>query len=103
MSSVVYLGGSGTVMIDLALGRLQMLAPLSGDVTFASANRVASRVCQVVVPCGATARNLSFPAGWVFVGGAAPASIAGNKTALLELWCTGSNDTDVLARYSVQP
>jgi hypothetical protein len=103
LSSVAYLGGVGTVTIDFALGRLQILMPLYGDVTFATANRLVSRVCQVSIPCGATGRNLSFPAGWIFVGGAAPASIAANKTALLELWCTGSSDTEVIARYSVQP
>ena len=48
LSSVAYLGGTGTVTIDFALGRLQILMPLYGDVTFATANRLVSRVCQVM-------------------------------------------------------
>jgi hypothetical protein len=82
---------------------MQIVTPLSGDMTFATANRLVSRMCWVCLICGATGRNFTFPAGWRFVGGAAPASIAANKTAWLELWCIGSNETDIIARYSVQP
>jgi hypothetical protein len=39
----------------------------------------------------------------VFVGSAAPASIAANKTGLLELYSYGTTDANVVARWSVQP
>ena len=102
MSSVMMTGGAGTFTVDFTAGRLQIVSPVSSDVSFVSANRLPSRVCWVFLTCGGTARNLSFPGVWRFVGGAAPASIAANKTALLELWCLGTNESDVVARYSVQ-
>jgi hypothetical protein len=102
LTPVVDLAGSGTITIYFAFGRLHVLAALSGDVTFVAQDMCASRTACVCIPCGSTGRNLAFPAGWRFVGGAAPASIAANKTGWLELWCLGENETDVTARYSVQ-
>ena len=102
MSPSVMMGGAGGVIVDFTAGRLQMVTPVFGDVSLTSANRLPSRCCWVFLTCGATGRNVSFPAGWKFVGGAAPTSIAANKTALLELWCLGSNESDVMARWSAQ-
>ena len=102
LSSVIMMGGSGAVTVDFTAGRLQMVTPVLSDVALSSSNRLVSRVCWVFLTCGATGRNLSFPAGWRFVGGAAPTSIAANKTALLELWCLGNNESDVMARWSAQ-
>jgi hypothetical protein len=48
-------------------------------------------------------RNFTFPGGWKFIGAAAPASIAANKTALLTLTGFGANDSDVTAEYVVEP
>ena len=58
---------------------------------------------ELRILCDGTARNMTWPAGWKFVGAAAPASIAANKTALLHLWAFGLADTDVVAQYIVEP
>jgi hypothetical protein len=55
------------------------------------------------IVCDGSARTLAFPAGWRFVGAAAPTAIGGSKTALLRLWCFGTNDAEVVARYLVEP
>ena len=48
-------------------------------------------------------RTLTFPAGWRWIGGTAPASIAANKVALLWLWSFGTEESDIVARYLVEP
>jgi len=49
-----------------------------------------------------SARTLTFPAGWVFLNGTAPSSLAANKTAILFLFCWGTTNSDVTATYAVQ-
>jgi hypothetical protein len=49
-----------------------------------------------------TNRNLTFPAGWVFLG-TAPASLAAGKTAVLSVTFFGTADADAVAAWAVQP
>ena len=55
------------------------------------------------IVCEGTNRTLGFPAGWRFVGGAAPATINAGKNALIQLWSLGTNDAEVVAQYVVEP
>ncbi len=77
--------------------------PLTGDVAFSAVGQLYGSEMTVRITSDATPRNMSWPAGWKFVGGAAPASIAANKTALLQLWAFGLNESDIVARYTVEP
>jgi hypothetical protein len=74
---------------------------LTGNVTFTSSNRASGRQVTIRIVCDATTRNLTFPAGWVFLG-TKPTSIAGSKTAVLSLTFFGTADTDCVAAYGVQ-
>jgi len=76
---------------------------LAGDVTFSASGMGYGFFLIVRIKCDGTARALNFPAGWKFVGAAAPANIAANKTALLQLWCFGPAEADVVAHYVVEP
>jgi hypothetical protein len=76
---------------------------LTGDIAFSAVGQLFGSEMQLRILCDGTTRNMSWPAGWKFVGAAAPASIAANKTALLQLWAFGLNDTDIVARYLVEP
>jgi hypothetical protein len=76
---------------------------LTGDIAFSAVGQLFGSEMQLRITCDGTTRNLSWPAGWKFVGAAAPASIAANKTALLQLWAFGLNDTDIVARYLAEP
>jgi hypothetical protein len=58
---------------------------------------------MVRIKSDGTPRNFMFPAGWIFIGSAAPANIAASKTGILELWCYGATEADVVARWTVQP
>jgi hypothetical protein len=75
---------------------------LTGNVTFSASGFGYGTYLNLRILCDGTGRNMSWP-GWKFVGGAAPASIAANKTALLRLWAFGLADTDVVAQYIVEP
>ena len=76
---------------------------LAGNVSFTTLNLNNGLEMVVRIKCDGTLRTLSFPAGWKFVGAAAPANIAANKVGLLRLRCYGLADADVVARYLVEP
>jgi hypothetical protein len=76
---------------------------LAGDVTFSGSGMGYGYFAMLRIQCDGTPRLLNFPAGWKFVGDAAPANIGAGKAALLKLWCFGPAETDVIAEYAVQP
>tara|TARA_R110000868_G_scaffold57687_3_gene178185 strand:+ start:567 stop:1154 length:588 start_codon:yes stop_codon:yes gene_type:complete len=92
---------ASTVTLDLSTNNLQTLA-LTGDITINTSNLAAGRAKQVIVSADSTARNISWPAGWVWIGSSAPASIAASKTAMLTLIPTSTTDASVKAFWSVQ-
>lgn len=93
---------SSTPAVDFQ-GDTYKTITLTGDATFSSSNLGAGRVIVVRIVGDSVSRNLAFPGGWVFIGAAAPASIAGNKTAVLSLTSFGTTDANVVAAYSVTP
>jgi hypothetical protein len=76
---------------------------LAGNITFSGINMINGRNLMVRLKADASLRTLTFPAGWRWIGSAAPANIAANKVAMLWLWCFGPGDGDVMARYLVEP
>jgi hypothetical protein len=76
---------------------------LAGNVTFSATGHLFGAYMVVRIVCDGTNRTLAFPAGWRFVGAAAPTTINAAKTALLRLWCFGTNDAEVVAQYAVEP
>jgi hypothetical protein len=76
---------------------------LAGNLSLTATNMDYGKSFLLHIAADGSARTLSFPAGWRFVGAAAPASIAANKIALLQLHCFGVNEADVVARYLVEP
>ena len=76
---------------------------LAGNVTFTATGFLYGSQLHLKIRCDGTGRTLAFPAGWKFLGSAAPSSIAADKTALLHLWTFGLTDADVLAQYLVEP
>jgi hypothetical protein len=76
---------------------------LTGDVAFSAVGQLYGSQMTVRIQSDSSLRNMTWPAGWKFVGAAAPTSIAANKTALLQLWAFGLNESDIVARYIVEP
>ena len=76
---------------------------LAGNVTFTATGHLFGAYIIMRIVCDGTNRTLGFPAGWKFVGSAAPTTINAGKTALLQLWSFGTNDAEVVAQYAVEP
>jgi hypothetical protein len=76
---------------------------LAGNVTFSGSGYLFGAYVVMRIVCDGTNRTLGWPAGWKFVGSAAPTSINANKTALLHLWSFGTAEADVVAQYLVEP
>lgn len=93
---------SGSTPIDFA-GDGNKTITLAGNITFTSANLANTRGVTVRIIADGSARTLTFPAGWTFLGAGAPGSIAAGKTAVLAVSAFGSTDSTVVAAYAVQP
>lgn len=93
---------AASVQIDFQAALQQTIA-LTGDLTLTQANVAAGRRVTVILDADGSTRNLTFPSGWVFLGAAAPASIAANKRGKLELEATGAAEADVTAIWTVEP
>lgn len=94
---------SATTDIDLTGSTSLTTITLTGNLTLTTSNRAAGRSKTIRIIGDGSIRNLTFPAGWVFVGSSAPSSIAANKTAILTITFFGSNDSDCVAAWAVQP
>jgi hypothetical protein len=72
---------------------------VTGNLTFTGSGYQAGRMFSVRLVCDSTARNLTFPAGWVFLG-VEPSAMTASETAVLSLFCYGSTEADVVAAYA---
>lgn len=100
-TTVSSLSYSATTDIDFTSAGCRTLS-LTGNVTFTTSNKAVNRSVVIRIIADGSTRNLTFPGSWVFVGAAAPTTIAAGKTAVLSLMCFGSSDSDIVAAYSVQ-
>lgn len=95
---------AASVALDFSDFRTRTIS-LTGNLTLTSTSGTINpgrNLCLRLI-ADSSSRNLTFPGGWKFLGAAAPGSIAANKTGLLELWAFGTSDSDILARWTVQP
>lgn len=93
---------TATPALDFNGAMTQTLA-LTGNATFTTSTRTAGARVTILIAADASIRNLTWPAGWKWLGAAAPATIGANKTARLELISTTTADTGVIAVWTVEP
>lgn len=93
---------SASVTLDFNAANVQSVS-LTGNITFSTSNRSVTKGKVMRIICDATSRTLTFPSGWVWLGAAAPTTVAASKTAVLSLYSFGTADTDIIASYAVQP
>ena len=96
------LGTTGTIDLDFSTGELTTMPAMTGNVTFTASNYAAGRTKTIRIIGGASAYTFTFPAGWKFLGAAAPASLAIGKYAVLTLTSISTTEAEVVAAYSVQ-
>lgn len=92
---------AGSVALDFNGSSYQTIS-LTGNITFTTTNLAAGKSISIIITSDASIRTFTFPA-WIFVGAAAPASIAASKTAVLSLTATSGADGGVIAAYAAQP
>lgn len=97
------LATTGAVALDMAAldGTYQSIA-LTGDPTFTSSNRAAGRTVTIKLVAGGSARTLVFPA-WIFIGAAAPATLASGKVGILTVTFFDNTDAAAVAAWAAQP
>lgn len=93
---------SSEVELDFNVYNVETIS-LTGNIEFTTTNRGEGKQKIVRLICDGTARSLEFPADWVFIGYGRPSQIAISKTAILSLYCFGSDEEDIIAAYSVEP
>jgi hypothetical protein len=100
-NSIDALTYAASVAIDLdpSLPPLKSVA-LTGDITFTTSNVAAARNVSVRVIGDTVSRNLVFPAGWTWLGGAAPTVLEANKVAILSIAAFGATDSTIVASWS---
>jgi len=74
---------------------------ITGNITYTASNYSAGRSLSIRITCDGTQRNLTFPAGWVFVG-SKPTAIAASKVAVLSITSFGATEANTVAAYAVQ-
>jgi len=85
--------------LDPSLPALKSVT-LTGDITFTTSNVGAARNISVRVIGDTVSRNLVFPAGWTWLGGAAPTVLEANKVAILSIAAFGATDSTIVASWS---
>lgn len=86
--------------LSLKATRIQKVT-LNGDINLQAIDRVAGREINLVIKCDGTVRTLTWNASHVWVG-TPLTSLAANKTAVVNIYCTGANLTDIILRADVQ-
>jgi len=74
---------------------------ITGDITYTTTNYSEGKSLTVRITSDGTARNLTFPSSWVFVG-SKPTSIAASKVAVLSITSFGTAEANTVAAYAVQ-
>lgn len=91
--------GAGNTGLNFANTEVQFLT-LAGNLTLSTANLADGRRVTVYITADGSVRNLTFPAGWIWVG-TMPATLAAGTTARLTLFSKGTTDATVYAEWKV--
>ncbi len=100
-NGIAYAANTNT--INFASNQQYLMTTITNDTVFTNQNQQAGRVISVKLTGNITNSNLTFPAGWQFLGAGAPGSLASNKVAILSLTAYGTDPTNIVAAYAAQP
>jgi hypothetical protein len=102
-SYLTYGGGAATVNLDFMANCIdyRLLVSISGTITFTTSNKALGRAMTILLWSDASARTLTFPSSWTWVG-TKPTATTGGKCGILSITCFGANETDVYAAYGQQ-
>ncbi|MFA5262349.1 MAG: hypothetical protein WC378_00890 [Opitutaceae bacterium] len=89
---------AATVDLAFAVEASVKTLALTGDVTFTTSGKSATRELTVIIACDAAARTPTFPAAWKWLGDK-PTSFNASKSGVLSMYCIGSTDADVAVAW----
>lgn len=92
---------SSSISLDFSSGTGLATRAVNENVSFTGANYRAGAIKTVRLVNGSTLRNITFPAGWVFLG-SKPTTIAANKTGVLTVTSFDVDEANCVAAWSVQ-
>ena len=96
------IASSANVTLDFSnVQTISVINTLATNCTFATSNRATGRVYGLRIKSDASARTLTFPAGWNWMS-TAPTATTASKWLVITLECYGTNDSDILADWKVQ-
>lgn len=101
-ASYAALAYAASVTLDFTAARHRMTS-LGGNITVAFSNLEAGRDATLILRGDASSRTLTWPAGVVWLGSAAPGTLAANKTLSVRFFATGATASDVIATWQVEP
>jgi hypothetical protein len=84
-------------------GQMATYLIATNNISISTSNRAVGRAASAIIKNNtAGAITISCAAGWIFVGAAAPTTLAAGKVAIISLQCIGTTENDVIAAWAVQ-
>lgn len=93
---------ASTITLDFQAARTRR-TNLTGDVIVAFGTMATGEDVTLILKGDGSTRNLTWPASIVWLGAAAPATLAANKSLAVRFFSTGTTSADVFATWQVQP
>ena len=98
------LGLAGPLTVNFGDGPMQKLS-INQDIAVNSTNRASgAKTCVFITNTDVTAWSVNVSSAWKWVGAYQPTVsafvLASSGSALIELWCFGTEEADVVARWS---
>lgn len=100
VQNIIHDFSTTSTAVDFTADEFQDIS-ISADTTFTGSNYAIGKSKTVVITTDGTARTLTFPSGWIFIG-AKPANQAASKIGVLTLTCRTGAESGVIASYGVQ-
>ena len=89
---------SATTDLDFDTNEEEILS-VTANLTFTGSNYGAGKHKTIFLDDDGSARTLTFPSGWVFIG-SKPTALTASKNSVLTLTCLGSAEADVRASFA---
>ena len=100
VQNIIHDFSTTTTAVNFTADEFQDIS-ISANTTFTGSNYAIGKSKTIVITTDGTARTLTFPSGWIFIG-AKPANQAASKIGVLTLTCRTGAESGVIASYGVQ-
>lgn len=92
---------SNTINLNFSSGTGLHTRSANGDMAISASSYTIGATKTLFITCDSTARNLTFPSSWIWVG-SKPSSILANRTGVLTVTSLGTAEANAVASWVVQ-